>query len=795
MKRAKHFINKIKIAFYRGIRLLNPMEWQMKLLGLKMAEVPGRRRGLILIQIDGLSHPDFQKSLKKGHLPFLKRLMCREDYRLHPMFSGIPSNTPAFQGEFFFGQKQCVPAFQFLDGSSGKVFTMFEKGSAEAVEKGMAEQSEGLLNHGSAYGNIFAGGAAESHVCASTADWKGVLKTWNPYSVLITALMSPYALIRGIVLCAAEIVLSVIDVFRGIFSGEGLVVELMFILSRIFSSIVIREVATFHVQMDIYRGLPVIQVNYFGYDEQAHRRGPSTRFAYWSLSGIDAAIKDIWYAATRSRARHYDVWIYSDHGQETVTSFSKEAGQSIQQAVQKVFEELQPYRPDAGAFTFHRNRAWGDMVVGGLNFLPPKKAAESRPTVTTLGPICQIYFSPRFTDAEKKSFAQKMIAYYPILPLIAIPLENGEVEYLNRNGIFHLPQDAAAILGQDHPYREAVAEDLKLLLQHEQRGDLMLFGWSAGMKAISFSNENGAHAGLGPLETQAFALLPQDAPLHFREKGLTRAYDLRQAALQVLGRKTEMARLRLRNLETREKKLRVISYNVHSCIGMDGILSPERIARVIAKLDPDIVALQELDAGRKTQQGNQAAAIAQELEMHFHFHAVCGAETQCFGNAILSRYPMRMIRAEHLPGLRKSYFLEPRGLLWVEADFFGKPVQIMNTHLSVWGPEQELQIRKLVGPEVLGRDGVPENLIVCGDFNMTPGSKFHQVITQHLKEPGSPNGKTVPNTWMSQWPLRRLDYIFMRGRFKGEFVELPRTSLESCASDHLPLIADFELLF
>ena len=291
----------------------------------------------------------------------------------------------------------------------------------------------------------------------------------------------------------------------------------------------------------------------------------------------------------------------------------------------------------------------------------------------------------------------------------------------------------------------------------------MIFGWAEGMKAVSFSNENGAHAGLGPVETQAFALLPQDAPLHQQAKDFMRAYDLRQAALQVLGRKTEAERPFMKGRETRAGKLRLMSYNVHSCAGMDGIVSPERIARVIAKSDPDIVVLQELDAGRKTKHANQAALIAQELEMDFHFHAVCGAEAQCFGNAILSRYPIRMIRAEHLPMLRKSYFLEPRGILWVEVDFFGQPIQVINTHLSVWGPEQELQIQKLIGLEILNHKSAVENLILCGDFNMTPRSKFYRRVTKHLKEPRNPNGKTVPNTWVSQWPVRRLDYLFMGG--------------------------------
>jgi hypothetical protein len=67
---------------------------------------------------------------------------------------------------------------------------MFERHSAGEVEKSLLEKDEGLIAGGSSYGNIFAGGAAESHVCASTADWVSVLKAWNPYSLLVSFLLT-----------------------------------------------------------------------------------------------------------------------------------------------------------------------------------------------------------------------------------------------------------------------------------------------------------------------------------------------------------------------------------------------------------------------------------------------------------------------------------------------------------------------------------------------------------------------------------------------------------------------------
>lgn len=784
--------------------LINPEEWRMRLLGLPVPSTTKTRRGLVLIQIDGLSYPDFQKAMEKGYMPFSRRLMRREHYELKRMYSGVPSNTPSFQGEFFFGKAQCVPAFQYRDKASGKIFTMFEKNSAAEVEKTLLGQDEGLVAGGTAYGNIFSGGAAESHLCASTADWANVLKAWNPYSLLISLILKPLAMIRGVLLCLVESVLAVVDFGRGFMDGHDFFEEMRFIFTRVLVSILMRDVTSAHVRMDIRRGMPVIHANYFGYDEQAHRRGPSTRFAYWSLTGIDEAVKRIWYTAIKAKRRHYDVWVYSDHGQEKVLPFSELAGRHIRQAVHEVYDEIHKTEPCSGSGCPPRLRGdWGDTVMGKRRPQGEKKNEnETNLLVTTLGPICQIYFpaspagtaAPPPSDEEKRIFAKRLIEKNPVIPLAAIPLANGDVEYETKDGTYQLPRDAKIIFGPDHLYRDAAAEDLNFLFRHESRGDILLFGWRFGMPAISYSNENGAHAGFGPCETQAFALLPGDAPVKKTpQEGWIGVRDLRQGALIALGKIKREYKMSRGSRDPERAKLRVMSYNVHSCVGGDGILSVERIARIIAKSDPDVVALQELDAGRKIPGENQAASIARELEMNFHFHAVCGTELECFGNAILSRYPMRLIRAEHLPMLAKrSFLLEPRGIVWAEIYFQDQPVQILNTHLSLWGPEQKLQIQKLLGPDILGSAALGENAILCGDFNMTPGSRFYRMITKNFKEPDFNGNKTSRNTWTSQWPIRRLDHILVKGNLDAEIFPLPRTRLESSASDHLPIAADFE---
>ena len=110
-----------------------------------------------------------------------------------------------------------------------------------------------------------------------------------------------------------------------------------------------------------------------------------------------------------------------------------------------------------------------------------------------------------------------------------------------------------------------------------------------------------------------------------------------------------------------------MTYNVHRCRGLDRRWSPARIARVIDICRPDIVALQELDVGRvRSGQVDQAQTIARHLAMDVHFFPALKVLDELYGDAVLSRWPMRLKKAEGLPGYARFRGLEPRGALWAD---------------------------------------------------------------------------------------------------------------------------------
>lgn len=315
-------------------------EWTSRLLRLKRFNGPSTSRGLVMIQIDGLSQRQFQEALLRGNLPFLSRLCEHEQYVVHPLYSGLPSNTPGVQGELFYGVKGAVPAFSFVDQQSGQLMTMYESASAGEIERRLATQGRPLLEGGSSYSNIFTGGAAEPHFCAATLGWDGIIRAANPLAFPILALLYADVILRVIILIVVETLLALWDCLRGILAGQALFKELEFIFARLGPVILLRELIVRGACINIARGLPVIHLNLIGYDDHAHRRGPQSRFARWPLQGIDAAAARIWRSARGSTRRDYDVWIYSDHGQEATSPYAERTGQTLPEAVREACEGL-----------------------------------------------------------------------------------------------------------------------------------------------------------------------------------------------------------------------------------------------------------------------------------------------------------------------------------------------------------------------------------------------------------------------------------------------------------------------
>ena len=486
--------------------------WFARILDLPRYPVKKGDAGVILIQVDGLSRDQFQKALAARRMPFVSKLVSGSAYHLKSCYSGVPSATPGFQGELFYGVKTSVPAFEFYDRGDGERKAMFQPGVARKVSERLESRGKPLLAGGTAYSHIFSGGALEARYCADRVSLESMLTAVNPFKLLFILMFHIGKLCRVLAYSILEFVLAVTDFFRSMVKARHIRKEFTFILARIFVCIVLRELIRFRVKMDISRGVSVISANLIGYDEQAHRRGPDSRFAHWTLKGIDDVIRDIHGTAMRADGSRYRILIYSDHGQEAVESYVDRFGKSVRHAVEAIFAEngftgteKKMGNPDKSAnYLYYRSRKF---IFPRLDFSRKGGGMPDRLEVTTMGPLGHVYLFGDMLDETRHGFAADLVEKAGI-PLVLYKRQ-GRVRAVNSRGLWDLERNSDDVLGRGHPFGPQVVQDLKTVLDHPDAGDFILSGWDPqDRRALTFSIENGAHGGIGSEETRGFVILP-----------------------------------------------------------------------------------------------------------------------------------------------------------------------------------------------------------------------------------------------------------------------------------------------
>ena len=241
--------------------------------------------------------------------------------------------------------------------------------------------------------------------------------------------------------------------------------------------------------------------------------------------------------------------------------------------------------------------------------------------------------------------------------------------------------------------------------------------------------------------------------------------------------------------------MRLLTYNVHRCVGVDRRLDVDRIAGVIAEYEPDIVCLPELDVGRARTGGvDQAGLIAERLSMSVRFHPAMRVEAEEYGDAIMTRWPEQLVKAGSLPTIRGVPGLEPRGAIWVRVDVAGVTLNVLTTHLGLVPSEQQLQAAALVGPAWLDHPDCTGPLLLAGDFNATSITRPYKTIVQRLADCQRQLGlRPSIKTFPSGFPAIRIDHVFVTPDIRITGVRADVSPLSRMASDHLPLVVDFEI--
>lgn len=234
--------------------------------------------------------------------------------------------------------------------------------------------------------------------------------------------------------------------------------------------------------------------------------------------------------------------------------------------------------------------------------------------------------------------------------------------------------------------------------------------------------------------------------------------------------------------------LRVLSYNIHHGEGVDRKLDLERIAGVINSVEPHIVALQEVDQNtQRTGRVDQPAELARLTGLRLAFGGNLRLEGGQYGNAVLSRFPIRRRQNHLLPSLDGG---EQRGVLEVELELPGgqTPLLLYATHLDHRRNDQErLASAKAINALVGQFPARPA--LLAGDLNDTPESP----TLQHFARAWTPANQDAQPTIPVARPNRQIDFILFRPAERWKVVEV-RVLDEAIASDHRPILAVLELL-
>ena len=242
-------------------------------------------------------------------------------------------------------------------------------------------------------------------------------------------------------------------------------------------------------------------------------------------------------------------------------------------------------------------------------------------------------------------------------------------------------------------------------------------------------------------------------------------------------------------------RLRLLSWNIHRCIGQDRRFDPDRVVEVLRHHQADVVLLQEVDRGVPRSRGHFLDHVLAEA-VRYPWTAWAQAhvlQEGAYGNATLSRFPI--VKRRHLDlriGWRKR-----RNALYTRLTLPHQraALHVFNWHLGLTAGERLKQAARLLNTGTLQDLRERDRVILAGDTNDWRNQLF---LGAGIRDAGffawSEHGRRQSiRTFPSDAPIGALDKFFWRGPLHHEHVQVSRSELARVASDHLPLLAEFDL--
>jgi endonuclease/exonuclease/phosphatase family metal-dependent hydrolase len=229
--------------------------------------------------------------------------------------------------------------------------------------------------------------------------------------------------------------------------------------------------------------------------------------------------------------------------------------------------------------------------------------------------------------------------------------------------------------------------------------------------------------------------------------------------------------------------IRVVTYNIHTCVGVDRRYDPHRIAAVLRQIDADIGCLQEVDARPGIgSHADQWAYLGEATGCRVILGTGIRDHRRRFANAILTRFPVLTARTIDLTVAG----CEPRGAIDADLLVGDRVLRVIATHFGLRAGERLLQANRLMtalGENLAVSRREADALLLMGDLNEWRG-RSGAIRTFDRRLGPSAAARTFPS-WL---PVLALDRIYADGPAVLSDVSVYRTPLARLASDHLPLV-------
>lgn len=507
-------------------------------LGLAPLQHEDAKRGLIVIQVDGLSHRALKDAIEKGHAPHLRRLL-QHDSTMAPWRCGLPSSTPSSQAGIMYGDNSGIPAFRWYDKQRSTAVVVKQPWVVAFLQQGFSQQHPGIMTGGSSYVNLYDGGAARSLFTLSTFQPRRFFEGVQGLGFVTIFLLNPFRTLKVVFLAIREQLTDAIQRLALRLKGDPHIpFPGIHSVMRAVSNAIFREIETFAILIDIYRGVPAIYATYYGYDDTAHHFGIDSLAARQSLRDIDTSIGQIDRMRRTNLSRAYDLIILGDHGltpsepfryvfRQTLGQYiAKQLGNSIFLTEQSegepgyvlrtrlLLDELTAIEeglPRSAARAARRLRLLVERRLHLSEPILPEADInrQSDVVVRASGPLVHVYLN----ITRKQMDLSEISSAYPELIVsllnhkgiwLVAGREQGECLIMSRDGILTIGQDQRVhVEGRDPLERLSApwlaAEQIVRVASFRQGGDLIVLGDYDPIRdcVVCFEDQLASHGGIG----------------------------------------------------------------------------------------------------------------------------------------------------------------------------------------------------------------------------------------------------------------------------------------------------------